>query len=135
MAHLSLEPADQDRYFAGDSLRILFGFKDKHNDQPIDITNSTIEFLVKDSLTDTDADALLTKSSDATDESGNPEIEITDATNGECEVVIATGDTDPFVEDGELRLDSTVVEWVARVTDADGNRVTAETGDWEVWSS
>lgn len=135
MAHTSIEPTDADRYYAGDAIDIPFEFT-YESGTAIDITNATIEFRIKENLTDADADAVVTKSSNNTDANGNPEIEFTDATNGKCLVHILTDDTASVVNDGSgNRLESVVMDWHARVIDSSGSRVTSETGDWEVFAS
>lgn len=133
MAHTSINPADNDNYYAGDAIDIPLKFMDKNNDQPIDITAMSVEFRIKESLTDADADALVTKTGEeSVDES---QISFTDPANGECTVHILTGDTDAAVVEDGTTIESKVMEWHVRVFDANDNRVTSVTGDWEMWAS
>lgn len=82
-----------------------------------DISNGTAEWLLKDAASDTDANALLTKT---TTDGG---ITITDAANGKLEVSIETGDTTGMSGTKHHRL---------RVTDSDGDRVTVFHGDFVI---
>lgn len=132
MAHTSLEPSDGHDYVAGDAIDIPVHFeKPDGTPEPID-ADGHVEFRIKEKLTDSDTDALLTKNSNDTDADGNPQITIDDATAGECTVHILTDDTAGLVDlDGDGTRDSEIiVEWHVRLIDADGNRVTAEWGDW-----
>lgn len=135
MAHTSIEPTDADRYYAGDAIDIPIQFTDESG-STLDITDATVEFRIKEDLTDADADAVVSKSSANTDADGNPEIEFTDAVNGEALVHILTDDTASVVNDGSgNRLESVTMEWHARLIDSAGSRVTSEVGDWEMYSS
>lgn len=141
MAHAQITPKDEDTYDEGDAIRIPFDVTDEHDSSTIDITGMSAEFRLKESLTDADADALVEKIG----EQGVTEDQIafTDATNGKCEVIIESdpdntgnGDTDGVLTgDDGVRADSKVFEWHFRVIDSNGNRVTAETGDWTIHAS
>lgn len=134
MAHTSIVPNDQDRYDAGDSLDIIFQFTDEHDGTAIDLTGMTVEFRLKENLTDTDTNAVLTKT--GTEGGTTSGVTFTDPVNGEAVVNIATDDTATVVDDGSgTRADSVIMDWHARVIDSSGNRVTAEVGDWEIFSS
>lgn len=135
MAHADIQLDDQDRYFAGDAIDIPISFSDSHDGTAIDLTGMEVAFRLKEDLTDDDANAYLTKRSDATDDNGNPEIEITDATNGECVVHILSDETADAIVDDTVRLSSTMLMWHIRVTNTDGARVTSETGSWEMHAS
>lgn len=127
MAHTSISLAEHGKYYEGDALEIPFEILDKA-DHPVDLSDTDIEFLVKDARTDADADAVLTKSSTNTGEA-----EITDSSAGQAVVYIDTGDTDGVLTDDtgdQLEQDEFV--WSFRVTDANGNRVTSAEGTWTI---
>ena len=137
MAHAAIT-TDEDRYREGDAIRIPFKVTNEHDGTTVDLAGMSAEWRLKESLTDADADALVTK----TGEQGTSEsqIEFTNPSSGECEVIIKSdpmgGDTDGVLTDsGGTRADSQVFEWHFRVFDTAGNRVTAETGDWLIWAS
>ena len=134
MAHAAITTKTEDHYYEGDAIRIPFAFVDEHNDTAIDLTGHSVEFRLKENLTDADVDALVTKTGD---EGGTgSQIDFTDPVNGKCEVVIDTGDTDGLVvDDGGTRIESKLFEWHVRVIDGNSNRVTSETGDWEIFAS
>lgn len=130
MAHNSLEPAGGDRYYEGNTLEIRTITMDSNFDNPIDLTDATVEFYLKEDRTDSDSDALLDKSSDNTGEA-----EITDPENGEASVYIAKGDTDGVLTDGTDRLESKEFFWKFDVIDTNNNLVTTMEGTWEIWSA
>lgn len=134
MAHTSIVPNDQDRYYAGDALDIVFQFEDEHDGTAIDLTAMTVEFRLKEDITDADADAVLTKT--GTEGGTTSGVTFTDPLNGEAVVNVATDDTATVVNDGSgSRLESVVMDWHIRVIDTDSNRVTSEIGDWEIFAS
>lgn len=133
MAHTSIQPADQDRYYAGDALTIPFEFTNEHDTTAIDLTGMTVEFRIKEDLTDDDANALVVKT--GTEGGTEDEVSFPDPTNGRCEVHIATDDTSDVIMEDTVRVESAVVQWHVRVIDGSGNQVTSEVGDWEMWAS
>ena len=134
MAHTTIKPADEDRYYAGDAIDIPFEFTDEHDSESIDLTGHTVEFRVKENSTDDDEEAIVTKS--GTEGESPTDLTFTSPADGEVEVHIDTDDTTEAVTgpDGN-RQESTDTFWHARVIDANENRVTAVTGNWEMYSS
>lgn len=105
-------------YHAGDAVDIVCTVEDENGDI-IDITNATeIEWLLKNDETDSDSEAILTKT--MTDTGG---IEITDGAAGEFTVHIDTDETTGNTGTFHHR---------ARLTDADGDRSTIFTGTFEI---
>lgn len=133
MAHASITPNDSDRYYAGDSIDIPFAFTDQHDANAIDLTGMSVEFRLKHDLTDADADAVVVKT--GTEGGTSSEVTFTDAVNGECTVHIDTDDTSSVVIEDSTRFESVVMDWHVRVIDGNGNRVTSETGTWEIFAS
>lgn len=137
MPHAAIT-TDEDRYNEGDAIRIPYKVTNEHDGTTIDLTGMSAEWRLKESLTDADADALVTKTGEqGVDES---QIDFTAPGSGELEVIIESdptgGDTDGILTDsGGTRAQSEIFEWHFRVFDSNGNRVTAETGDWEIWAS
>lgn len=148
---LPIQPRGDLRYNEGDALFIPFEFVEQFDDEyepweepddphPIDLTDAqNIEFFVKEDIVDPDSEAVLTKRmvDDTGTETG--EIDLTEPANGRCRVIIDTGDTDGMltetVDGVEERLEEKTYEWVIRVTDADGYRVSSETGTWTIHAS
>lgn len=150
-----IQPKGDLRYNEGDAWVIPFEaleqwddeyepWEDVSNATPVDLSNvQRIEFYVKGSRTDTDADALLEKTStgDGQDDGDtNGDIEINDASNGRYHVHIQTGDTDGFLDDtddngDQIRLDEETFYWVVRIVDSNGNRVSSEVGTWTIHAS
>lgn len=134
MAHASITPNDSDRYYAGDSIDIPFAFTDQHGDTAIDLTGMTVEFRLKHDLTDTDSDAVVVKT--GTEGGTTDGVSFaSDPTTGECTVHIDTDDTSSVVIEDSTRFESVVMDWHVRVIDGNGNRVTSEVGDWEIFAS
>ena len=133
MAHETIQPTDEDRYYAGDAIDVPFAFTTEGTDDPEDLTGATVEFRVKFDPTDTDEEALVEKS--ATEGTADEDVTFTDAPGGKCEVHIETGDTAEAVSDGNVVVDDVTMFWHVRVIDGDGNRVTAETGPWPIHNS
>lgn len=136
MAHTSIVPTDSDYYYAGDAIDIPFEFVQEDGTTPIDLTAKTVEFRIKESLTDTDANAVVTK----TGTEGGVTNGVTfaaDPTTGQCTVHIDTDDTATVVDDVDTgtRVESVLMEWHARVIDTNGARITSETGSWEMFAS
>lgn len=129
MAHESIEPSAAGPYFEGDYLDIPHTVEDD-NQEAVDLTGATAEFLLKDELTDDDADALLTKSGD--EDAPNGEVTFTDATNGEVTFHIETGDTDDVLTSDGTRIEEDTFKFVIRITDGDGRRVSTAYGDWTI---
>lgn len=139
MAHTSIQKSDDSRYYEGDSLNINTVTLDRHSESPVDLTGATIDFYLKESRTDDDTDALLTKNSDTTTDHPNYDNEIdlaSDPTTGEATIHIEDGDTEGVLtDDAGARKESKEFFWTMRVVDADGNRVSPLEGTWEIWSS
>ena len=133
MAHETIEPTDEDKYYAGDDIDIPFAFTQEGTDDPEDLTGATVEFRVKFDPTDTDEEALVTKS--ATEGTADDDVTFTDAPGGKCDVHILEGDTADAVADGEDFVDERTMFWHVRVIDGDGARVTAQTGNWPMHNS
>ena len=132
MPHESIQPSEGDRYYEGDALDVPFTFLDKE-DQPVDITGMTVEFRVKRNLTDSDEESYVEKT--GTEGEPGDDISFTDPANGECIVSIDTDDTTNVLTENEIRSESVIVDWHIRVIDGDGDRVTSETGTWEIFAS
>lgn len=137
MAHSTITPTDADRYYAGDAIDLPFTVQDHSAGTVIDLTGMSVEFRLKESLTDTDSNALITKT--GTEGGATDGVTFTDALNGSVKININTGDTSNVVDDVDTdpvtRLESVIIEWHFRVIDTNGARVTSETGEWEVFSS
>lgn len=143
MAHAKIIPKNEDHYYAGSYIAIPYNVTDEHADTAIDLTGMTATWRLKESLTDTDADALITKT--GTEGGAGGEIEFdADPTTGTCKVIIdsansgdaATGDTeDIVVDENGNRVESKVFEWHFRVEDSNGREVTTDTGTWEIYNS
>lgn len=129
MAHESIEPADHGPYYEGDYLDIPHTVVDQ-DEIAVDLTGANVEFFVKHELTDGDEEALLTKSG----QEANPNNEVTfdDPANGECTIHIETEDTNGFLTDNDIRVSEETFEFVIRVTDSDGRRVSTATGEWSI---
>ena len=135
MAHQIIVPSDEDRYYEADSIDIPFTFNE-HNGEtptPINLTGMTVEFRVKDALTDPDAEAHVTKI--GTEGGVATEVTFPDATAGKAMVHIQTDDTDGVLSDGGGRDELRTLKWHVRVIDSEGRRVTSEAGDWEIHAS
>lgn len=105
-------------YHQGDALELHVSVVD-NDGNIVGLVDASAEWLLKKLETDPDTDALLTKST-----SNTGEITITDPDMGELTVKIDTGDiTDAMVGNLHHRL---------RITDANGDRATVFTGDFEV---
>ena len=133
MPHQSIEPDGDDQYYAGDAIDIPFAFVEIDGTTEIDITGMTVEFRVKESLVDDDQAAILEKV--GTDGENEDDISFTDPSGGECVVHIETGDTEELIMEGNERVDNVLLRWHVRITDTTGNRVTSETGDWQIFAS
>lgn len=94
-----------------------------------DLTGASAEWLLMESESDADADAVLTKSGT---EGGTGEISFTDPVNGELMVEITTSETEGLVTWSEFPDNAKEFHHRVRVTDADGKRVTGFTGMFEV---
>ena len=132
MARESITPVTEERYYAGDVLDIPFHFEDG-NDDPIDLTGTTVEFRCKRSLSQSDDETLLERTGT---EGENPEgLTFVDPENGICIVHIDTDDTSHFVTRNDRRLENVTIKWHIRIIDQEGDRITSNTGDWQVYSA
>lgn len=113
MAH---KTQDVDNHHAGDALDMNVSVE-KSDGSAKDITNGSAEWLLKETATDSDANALLTKT-----KSGGG-ITFTDAANGKLEISLETTDTSGLSGTKHHRL---------RVTDSDGDRITVFTGTFTI---
>lgn len=135
MVHATITPTDDDRYYAGDAIDLPFSVMDHNSEVSIDLTGMSVEFRLKESLTDTDANAIVVKT--GTEGGVSDGVTFTDPINGDVAININTDDTATVVDDidtGE-RVESVILEWHFRVIDTNGARVTSETGEWEVFAS
>lgn len=136
MAHQSITPSTEDRYNAGDALDIPIHFYDANGENRVDITGATVEFRVKEQFTDSDADAVLEKVATEGGADAGTTITFDDATVGKVTVHIDTNDTSGFAtDDSGKAVESKVYVWHCRVIDAEGRRVTAEWGEWEMFNT
>lgn len=109
---------DISTYHAGDALEIETTVRDDASNI-VDISGATeIEWLLKENETDTDANALLTKT-----QTGGGITFTTDGTDGKFTVKIDTGDTDGMSGAKHHR---------ARVTDGQGDRATVFHGTFTI---
>lgn len=135
MAHNSIQPEDHGRYYEGDAILIPFIIKDKHDDQPIDITGFTCEFYVKKDRTDADEEAIVEKIATQGEQDDGVEIDFTDPESGECKVIVETGDTDGLLTDDEIRSEEEEFFVAFRAIDSDGHRVTTVEATWPIHAS
>lgn len=134
MAHNSITPADHGDYYEGDAIHIPFVIKNKYDDATIDITGYTVNFYLKESRTDSDTNAVLTKS--GTEGGTTDGVTFTSPTTGEVRVEIATGDTDGVLtDDSGVRQESKEFFVAFRAEDPNGDRVTTVEATWVINAS
>ena len=124
MTHQDINVAD---YHEGDAIDLPIVVRDT-SATAVDLTNAQIQWYLKENKLDSDAAALITKT---TDVGGG--IEITSATTGEAVIHIYTGDTAGLLDPGTGQTERGVFHHRCRVTDAAGNRSTIFHGSFTIY--